>query len=280
MTSCELDGGDLVAYRDGELTGARLEYVAAHVRVCVVCQDRLRTLDETRELLRSATPIVDDPVCRAQTMAVIAQEARRSQRPSWTPVLTLTTVALLLLLALLAWPSLPSNAGFRLAALVQRVVPHSATVKDPSTVLNSRQLPGSAVASPVGDGYRTAPAFPVVVPPRLPGDLVLTAFTQVQPDLADLRYLGPHELHLRLLESPASNATGTVSSSYQRVVISGTEVLWHVNPEAPAISRAVWIRHGVQFELSVVDSSDSGLSLSDARQIVAQLTVAQDRAVP
>ncbi len=280
MTLCDLNGEDLVAYLNGELAGARLEYVQAHLRACAICQEKLHALRETKELLRSATPIVDDPLGRTETMRLIAQEARRSRHRSRTPVLTLTTVTLVFLLTLLAWPILPSQSGFRLAALVQRVVPDSATVQDPSTVLNSSQLPGIAVASPIGDGYRTAPSFPVVIPPRLPGDLVLTAFTQTQPGLADLRYLGPHELHLRLLESPETNASATVPPSYHRVVIASTEVLWHVNPMAPPISRAVWVRRGVQFELSVVDSSDSGFSLSDARQVVAQLIVAQDRAAP
>ena len=278
--TCELDGGDLVAYLDGELTGARFEYVEAHVRLCSICQDRLRSLMETTELLRAATPSIDDPVGRARTMVAITHEARRSRYPFWRPPLTVVVTIVALALAIITWPSLPSQAGFHLVALVQRVVPHSATVQDPSTVLNPSRLPGIAVGSPVADQQNTTGIFLVVVVPQLPGGLTLTSFVQVQPDVADLRYLGPRDLHLRLLESPASNAATTVSPSYQRVVISGTEVLWHVNPLAPAISRAVWIRRGVQFELSVVDSSDSGLSLSDARQVVAQLIMAQDRAEP
>ncbi len=278
MILCDLDGGDLIAYLDGELAGARLEYIEAHVRACTICQDRLRDIDETKELLRLATPIVDDPVGRARTMAMIAQEARRPRLSSWRPPLSVVVIAVTLILVLVTWPTIPSQAGFQLAALVNRVQPHLPRAQDPSTVLERSRLPGMALASPAVDQPGTAASFAVVVVPRLPGSLTLTSFVQAQPDLADLRYLGPHDLRLQVLESPSSTASSTVSPSYQRVVISNTDVLWHTDPQTPDITRAIWIRHGVQFELSVETSSGPGLSPSAARQIVAQIIVAQDRA--
>ncbi len=38
---CDLPDEDLVAYQEGALRGARLEWVAAHAQACAVCRQRL-----------------------------------------------------------------------------------------------------------------------------------------------------------------------------------------------------------------------------------------------
>jgi anti-sigma factor RsiW len=55
MMHCELQDIDLIAFADGELRGARLEYVEVHLRVCHACQVRLAAFYETTRLLQHAT---------------------------------------------------------------------------------------------------------------------------------------------------------------------------------------------------------------------------------
>jgi hypothetical protein len=280
MTHCDLLDIDLIAFADGELHGARREYVEVHLRVCSTCRARLDEFYKTTYLLQRATPLTDDPDGRAQTKARIAQEARRTPRPTRRSPLLFAIPALALLVSLVVWSAKPTEAGFSLQELVHRVVPQANTHPDPSTVLSADRLPGQAVAAmTTSAGQASQAAFQVVIPPRLAGDLSLTSFTQVRPELADLRYLGPDHLSLQLLEAPQTVPGTTAAAADQLVVISGTEVIWHVNPLTPtAITSAIWARSGVQFDLNIVAGPGPGLSTDVAHQIIEQVIAAQGSA--
>lgn len=280
MTHCDLLDIDLIAFADGELRGARREYVEVHLRVCSVCRARLDEFYKTTYLLQRATPLTDDPNGRAQTKARIAQEALRAPRSSRRSPLLFAIPALALLLSLVAWSAKPTQAGFSLQALVHRVVPQANTHPEPSTVLSADRLPGQAIAvATTSVGRASQAAFQTVVPPRLAQNLSLTSFTQIRPDLADLRYLGPDQLSVQLLEAPESESGTTAGAADQLVVISGTEVIWHVNPVAPtALTSAIWAREGVQFELNIVEAPGPGLSINVAHQIIEEVIAAQSSA--
>jgi hypothetical protein len=148
----------------------------------------------------------------------------------------------------------------------------------PSTVLTRDRLPGTAVLPPEQTNITQA-TFPTVVLPRLAGDLTLTSFTLERADYAELRYAGPNQLVISLGETPAATSGSTSEDSDQLIVISGTQVLWHLNRlDKSAIVSAIWVRNGVEFQLQMLQDAGPGIPVPVAQQIIQQIIAAQDNA--
>jgi anti-sigma factor RsiW len=150
MTRCDLPDTDLIAYIDGELHGARREYVDIHLRVCPDCQARLEEIHETTRLLQRATPLTDDPDGRARIKARLAAEAQRPPRHSSRLPLLIALPALLLIIigvTSITWAPNPTEAAVSLRALIRRADPNAGPPA-PSTVLTRERLPGTAVLPP------------------------------------------------------------------------------------------------------------------------------------
>lgn len=280
MTHCDLPDTDLIAYTDGELHGARREYVEVHLRVCPACQARLAEIHETTRLLQRATPLTDDPDGRARIKARLAVEAQRAPRHSpRLPMLIAAPALVLIILTVVSitWTTSPTDAAVSLRSLIQRSDPNAGPT-DPSTVLTRDRLPGTAVVPPEQTGIMQA-SFPTVVLPRLAGDLTLTSFTLKRADYAELRYAGPHQLLISIGETPATKSDSTSDDSDQLVVISGTQVLWQVNRiEQSAIVSAIWVHNGVEFRLLMLQDAGPGIPIPIAHQIIEQIIAAQDNA--
>ncbi|HVX29490.1 MAG TPA: hypothetical protein VHA53_03340 [Nitrolancea sp.] len=280
MTRCDVPDTDLIAYTDGELHGARREYVEVHLRVCLSCQARLAEILETTRLLQRATPLTDDPDGRARIKARLAAEAQRQPRPARRlPMLVAVPALMLIVLTVisLTWTTSPTQASMSLRSLIRRAN-LSAGPAAPSTVLTRDRLPGTAALSPDQTDIQQA-TFPTVVLPRLAGGLTLTSFTLMRDDYAELRYTGPNQLVIRLGETPAATSNATSEDSDQLVVISGTQVLWHLNRyDTSAIVNAFWVRNGVEFQLAMIQDAGPGVPVSVAQQIIQQIIAAQDNA--
>jgi hypothetical protein len=280
MTHCDLPDTDLIAYTDGELHGARREYVEVHLRVCPTCQARLEEIHETTRLLQRATPLTDDPDGRARIKARLAAEAQRTPHHSARlPMLVAAPALVLIILTIVSitWTTSPTDAAVSLRSLIRRSDPNAGPT-DPSTVITRDRLPGTAVVPPEQTNITQA-SFPTVVLPRLAGDLTLTSFTLKRADYAELRYAGPHQLLISLWETPAAKSESTSDDSAQLVVISGTQVLWQVNRRDPSvIEDAVWVRNGVEFRLQLLQVAGPGIPVSVAHQLIEQVIAAQDNA--
>ena len=280
MTRCDLPDTDLIAYIDGELHGARREYVEVHLRVCPNCQTRLEEIHETTRLLQRATPLTDDPVGRARVKARLAAEAQRAPRHSpRLPLLVAVPALLLVILTIvsLTWTTSPTEAAVSLRSLVRRMNPNGAAPA-PSTVLNADRLPGTPSLSLPSTGAEQA-TFPTVVLPRLAGGLTLTSFTLTRSDYAELRYAGPNQLVISVAETPANKGASTYEDSDKLVVIAGTQVFWHINPiEKTAIVRAVWVRNGIEFRVDMLQAAGPGIPIPVAHQVIQQIIAAQDNA--
>jgi len=110
---CEVPDADLVAYAEGDLRGARGEWVAAHLAACPSCQERLALFAAVDTLLR-ADPVPDlDPAQAAWMRAYLDAHPQRHRfpppwpwryRPRWPHALSVALVAKVGLLALLFWP--------------------------------------------------------------------------------------------------------------------------------------------------------------------------------
>lgn len=84
--TCDLPVEDLVAYDEGALAGARKEKVEAHLRACPSCRDELASFASVDGVLRSATPLIDDPTGRALISARLrAEVGRRAPRGEYMP---------------------------------------------------------------------------------------------------------------------------------------------------------------------------------------------------
>lgn len=66
MRPCQFPIERLVAWRDGVLRGAPLEITEAHIALCPDCSAWLCEMDMMDEMLRSATPLRDDPERRSR----------------------------------------------------------------------------------------------------------------------------------------------------------------------------------------------------------------------
>ena len=126
MTRCDLPDTDLIAYTDGELHGARREYVEVHLRVCTTCQARLEEIHETTRLLQRATPLTDDPDGRARIKARLAVEAQRTPRHSLRlPMLVAAPALVLIILVVVSitWTTSPTEAAVSLRSLKSFIAP-------------------------------------------------------------------------------------------------------------------------------------------------------------
>ncbi len=110
---CEIPDADLIAYAEGDLGGARGEWVAAHLAACPSCRERLSLFAAVDTLLR-ADPVPDlDPARAAWMRAYLDAHPQRHRfpppwpwryRPRWPHALSVALVAKGGLLALLFWP--------------------------------------------------------------------------------------------------------------------------------------------------------------------------------
>jgi hypothetical protein len=280
MIRCDLPDTDLIAYIDGELHGARREYVDVHLRVCPACQARLEEIHETTRLLQRATPLTDDPDGRARIKARLAAEAQRAPRhSSRLPMLVAVPALVLIILTVVSitWTTSPTEAAVSLRSLLRRADPNVGS-PPPSTVLTEDRLPGKPSLPPADTGIEQA-TFPTVVLPRLAGNLTLTSFTLKRPDYAELRYAGPNQLIISIGETPANKSKSTFEDTAQLVVVSGTQVLWNVNPRArTSIVHAIWVRNGIEFNLTMLQDAGPGIPVPTAHQIIEQIIAAQDNA--
>jgi anti-sigma factor RsiW len=135
MYQCELPAKQLVEYQEGELRGARREWVEAHIQVCPACRARLDALEHVDRVLRARATPVDDPAGRALVRAGIEREAaRQARRRAWAEggwsttrnsVRQPTILAPLALLCIVAlWPApidAVSSLGWAVIDLAQQV---------------------------------------------------------------------------------------------------------------------------------------------------------------
>lgn len=277
VPACDLPGEDLIAYTDGELGGAHLEYVETHVKVCPICRERLAAFEETARILRENTPLVDDPEARARLLARLEQEAARRTRIQPPRAMMLLIATLLLAgAAMVVWPRTDAvTAGFPLGRFIRDL-----TVEQLPRSL--RRLPGQRPSGqPAGVG-EPAPfdpgqlSFLAVAPAELPAGLTLSGRSTPARDLFQVMYQSRDGLVVRLSQALADASPATVPSSARLLTVDSTRVLWQPDPQPDSILRMVWVRDGVLFELAVVERQSRPLALSDARRIVAILIARQD----
>lgn len=267
---CDLPTEDLVAYADGELPAPRREFVAAHLRDCPACRQRLADFREVDRLLRAASPPLDDPAGRAALRARLAVEATRHSRP---PRSRRVLVAVPLLLALLIVSGIVSSRTeadwrhvFRLATPPGRATAPAGQAP-PGTRVTGVQ-PATPGAGPV--------AFPAVEPARLPFGLALAGQSTPHPERRELLYRSPDGLVIRLVQVPARGPLDLPDGQDRTITVGDTAVRWLRDPRPGAVSGLLWERRGVVFELLVLAAPAGGLPLEDARQIAAALMTAQE----
>jgi hypothetical protein len=52
--------GDLLAWEDGSVNGARRTWLASHLESCLVCRDRLAQFQGIERLIQEQFPLIDD----------------------------------------------------------------------------------------------------------------------------------------------------------------------------------------------------------------------------
>lgn len=272
---CEVRGEDLVAYRDGDLRGARQEWVATHARLCPVCRERLAGFEETARILREAFPLVDDPVGRAKLIARLQIEASRqsSRRDRHRLLVAAPLLLLLLLLALVAGPG-SSEAGFPLARFIHFGV---VEVKELWPADQQRVVEHVATSQP----GLTAVTFRAVEPAELPLGLTLVERSIPARERLELLYRNGAHLAFLLRQSPAREAMVSTDpgNDDQVITVSDTQVLWIKDARPEAVAGLWWERHQVFFEVMVTESPEgptAGLKLGDARLVVQALMAEQD----
>lgn len=162
MPPCDLPDDELLAYLDGELRGARKEWVEAHRAVCSSCQQRLADFAAVDCLLREGTPLVDDPAGRATLRARAEEEFARRARsrwwrlrrrlhrfhPRWPQGLVTALGLKATLLALIFWPGF-HWAGWTVRALLGGIVLATATVVVSALPRHPRRAPHAETSAPL-----------------------------------------------------------------------------------------------------------------------------------
>lgn len=203
---CPLPDDDLVAYADGELTQARRALVEAALGTSPTCRHQLAALQETGDLLRERTPLLDNPAARAAIRAQCVAAGTRARKPVAPPRPGLAVLALLLVLAVI---------GERMG--VERGNP--AEVAPPPAVV--RQVtPVALTAAPRARSSLGQTRLPVCAAPglrvRRGYDSRATALSQGPsyqwPVACDLRYATGYvgdRLYLRWYANPLMNSPRT-----------------------------------------------------------------------
>jgi len=115
---CDVTEEELVAYAEGDLGGARGEWVATHLAVCPHCRERAALSAAVDQLLRDMPAPTVDPARAAWMRAYVAGDAARRARsrwwsvhpvlrryhPRWPGAFTVALGCKITLLVLLWWP--------------------------------------------------------------------------------------------------------------------------------------------------------------------------------
>jgi len=269
MRECDVAAEELLAYLDGCLDGEREAYVAHHVKVCPVCQIRQAELEETKQLLKVSTPLPNDEIERSQLKAEILRNPhpplpRRRRRP-----LLMVVLAVLLSLILL-WPA-DSSANLQLGRVVRGVV---AQVE--KSLLGRREPPGDRIS---GVLFRDSQAF--VPPAELPLGLRLSDRATPGPRRVESHYRSESGVEILVVQGPADQGLALGWRDVELVYVGDTEVLWLKDPRPGNVAGMVWERHGILFELLVLNApqgNEGGLPLEETLLIVRHIIAAHDAA--
>jgi hypothetical protein len=268
--ACDLPGEDLVAYSDDELEAPQRALVAAHLQGCPTCRRRLAAFQQVDRLLRAASPPLDDPAGRAALVARLEREAGRRARPPRHRQLLAAALVLLAVIAISGLVATGTQAGW---THVFRV-PASPV---PATLPAGQAPPGTRITgvrpAPPGAGPAT---FHTVEPASLPLGLALAERSTPNPERRELLYRNPDGLALLLVQVPARGPLYRPEDREHVTIVGDTEVVWLHDPCPGTVSGLLWIRRGVFFDLLVLTAPPGGVSLNEARQIVAALIEAQE----
>ena len=271
-SNCDLPFEDLIAYADGELGGARLEYTEAHIRACEICRERLAAFEETARLLDEGTPHVDDPRGRGETKSRIHSVSARQYSTKLPHVLTRRSWGQFVITALfivgviaLSWPA-ATQAGFGLSDLLRGAIPGI-----------QRVLPVGE--EPSGTPPRDQELGPFVTPINLPPDLEQYHATGNGPEYLELRYRNDQGADLLLIQTTLDTELEVYSSRTELAVVNGTEVLILPGSRPDMVARLIWERNDVRFQLvpiTVVRGHAGSLQSSYGLAIVEAVSEVQD----
>ncbi len=270
--SCELNEHDLLAYADGELRGARLEYVDAHLRVCVPCQSWLKEFEHLRHLFQTSTQVSADPMRRAAVLASLSQGTSRRRQPWLPPRLAVVGLVTALLLAI-AFP-LASDADTLLGDFVRfGEIKIKERFEDPQPL---------AVPANPADGRADAPViFNAVELASLPLGYALASSEAPRPDRLILYFENGDGASFLLRQGPTKPDTVVVppGGGDWATSVEGTSVLITADPRPGVTGAVAWERHGVVFILMTIDEPSGGLPVSHALTIVEAVIAAQNQAM-
>lgn len=256
----------LFAYEDGALDPDEQTTVAAHLRVCDRCYERLALSHEIRVLVRrSAPPLVDDP----EGLKELKQRLREPHPPPPTVrqhVHSDRRVVLGVVLLMLLGVGLISTQTIEGGSSFTRWFSDDAPFR--------RNLP----EGPVGGTPLVAPSV-VIGEPMLPFGLVPT---ESEPDSAGARYYrNTKGLTIAVIieqDEQSQLYSDSGASTTEIIGVNGREVYVPVNdtPVGPAVVAFDWIESGQLVSVLVVERPTAGLSV-DAAQEIADALISLER---
>lgn len=277
---CGLPQDELIAYADGDLDPQRHAEIETHLKSCAICQERVRSSEETGQLLRARYPPQDNPGARAEIMRQVRAIAAKSQAPpekprsGWRyraqrwPVAIAASLTVMLVVAV----GLPmtTEADFRLGRFVSFV--NHPGESGLSNLPAGQEPPGTPVTLDNVSGTEPGDlSFQPVEPTSLPLNLQLVETVQVSDYRLTLVYTDGAGTIVEIHQEPVEQSNVTFPAAVRVMkTVYNTEVLIHRN-QLGAHGRAVWERNGMIFDLLVRRWVGSGLSIQSVVDMVSAL---------
>lgn len=276
--ACRLRRADLIAFADGEVNGAKREYVEAHLRVCSDCQTWLDRLHELEALLEQTAPLMSNPAGRVALLDRLHHEDHR--RRGWSIHLlglplpqSLVARLLVALLVLLTALPVATQADFPLSHFVR-----FGEVETTQPLPPEQQGPLRGVAP--SDPAVTQLSFKAAAPVELPLGLLRVEQSTPDRDRLELLYRNQADLALLVIQLPADRGMVELEANGTEVtMVQGTHLLITRDSRPGAVSSLAWERNGVFFGVMVIEAPTGeygGFQREDALQVVMAMMAAQD----
>lgn len=241
---CGMGEGDLVAYYDGEIRGARREYVELHVHHCDICQRQLALFQSSRILLQSHTELRDYPAARVAIVGQLRQSMTQSRMPRTSILAYAAALVVVGIIGALALGEVDPGALFSHGTKS----PEGAPSTDNDTEINLQS---------------NEPATQFVAPHELPMGFTLIAKEDERDDRRILQYRNDDGDTLQLTQTLSPNGTSEAFEDGELITVDGVDVTLITRPPKRDETELVWARQGVHFRLIIHDRAPSDIDDRD-----------------
>ncbi|CAN5619977.1 hypothetical protein BH24CHL1_BH24CHL1_15840 [soil metagenome] len=270
---CDFPIEDLIDYADGLLVGERRATVEAHLRTCDACQRRALSADDMGRLFREHV-VESGPGFEMDEQQ--RPHVAMSHHPRAVPWRMALAAAAILMVLVVALEPATSLADFRLGRLVAFIIPDDDG--SPANVPGDQEPPGTPMTSLEQSSFSIESLpFQVVMPQRLPLDLVLVEHSASTDGTLTILYRNQSGLTIDLIQGPADPSGASVDvDAVEWIVVREIEVLLQRDSRLSAsVYRAVWESEDVLFDLWVAKSLSAGLSVAEMTAVVEAIMIEQ-----